>query len=102
MASKRPFANPFYLLLLLVGVAFLLTATSYGVMAFRDVGGASPAAPGSSLMSFLDRHGAWLLVGELALLVLASLAAMATESYWTSKAPEKQPSVDGEESTPDP
>jgi len=27
MATKRAFANPFYALLLVVGVAFLLTAT---------------------------------------------------------------------------
>ena len=85
MATKRPFANPFYALLLVVGVAFLLTATSYGVLAFRDVQGQSPTASGSGLMLFLDRHGALLLAGELAVLIVASLAAMATDGYWTKR-----------------
>src|SRR5262249_39198331 len=61
MAAKRPFANPFYALLLVVGVAFLLTATSYGVLAFRDVQGQSTTGSGSGLMQFLDRHGALLM-----------------------------------------
>ena len=85
MAAKRPFANPFYALLLTVGVLFLLTATSYGVLAFRDVQGQSAAASGSGLMQVLDRHGAVLLLSELGLLILASLAAMATDGYWTKR-----------------
>jgi hypothetical protein len=88
MAQKRPFANPFYALLLVVGVAFLLTATSYGVMAFRDVRGHSAAASGSGWMMFLDQHGGLLMAGELAVLVIASVAAMATDGYWTSRARE--------------
>src|SRR5438094_10014204 len=86
MATKRPFANPFYALLLVVGVAFLLTATSYGVLAFRDVQGQSAAASGSGLMLFLDRHGAILLAAELAVLIVSSLGAMATDGYWTRRA----------------
>jgi hypothetical protein len=85
MAKKRPFANPFYALLLVVGVAFLLTATSYGVMAFRDVQGHGAAESGSGLMLFLDQHGAWLMAGELAVLAIASFAAMATDHHWTKR-----------------
>jgi hypothetical protein len=91
MAKKRPFANPFYALLLVVGVAFLLTATSYGVMAFRDVRGRPAAESGSGLMLFLDRHGGLLMAGELAILVVASLLAMATDGYWTRRAQEPDP-----------
>jgi hypothetical protein len=86
MARKRPFANPFYFLLLVVGVAFLLTASSYGVMAFREVQGHSAAASRSGLMTFLDRHGALLMIVELAVLAVASVAAMATDNYWTGRA----------------
>jgi hypothetical protein len=32
---SRKFANPFYGLLLAAGLAFAITATTYGVMAFR-------------------------------------------------------------------
>src|SRR5437868_8661254 len=98
MATKRPFANPFYALLLVVGVAFLLTATSYGVLAFRDVQGQSASASGSGLMLFLDRHGALLMAGELGVLILASLAAMATDGYWTRRNRPDQAA----ESQPDP
>lgn len=87
MAKKRPFANPFYALLLVVGVAFLLTATSYGVMAFRDVQGHSAVDSGSGLMPFLDRYGGLLMGIELAVLVVASFAAMATDGYWTKAKP---------------
>ena len=102
MAKQRPFANPFYALLLIFGLAFLLTATSYGVMAFRDVQGRSAAESGSGLMLFLDRHGGVLMAGELAILIAASFAAMATDRYWTKRwqpdtAPEQGKDVELEE-----
>lgn len=86
MADRRPFANPFYGLLIVVGVAFLLTAISYGLMAFREVSGHGADTSGSAWMLFLDRHGGTVLMGEVLLLVLASLAAMATDRFWTSRA----------------
>ena len=86
MAQKRPFANPFYALLLVVGVAFLLTATSYGVMAFRDVQGHAAADSDSGLMLFLDRHGTLVMGIELAVLLVTSVAAMATDRFWTRRA----------------
>jgi hypothetical protein len=67
----------------LVGVVFLLTAILYGVMAYRAVQGYPADESGSGLLVFIDRHGAWLMVGEVAALVLASAAAMATDNYWT-------------------
>jgi hypothetical protein len=91
MAKRRPFANPFYALLLVVGVAFLLTATSYGVMAFRDVRGHGAEESGSGLMTFLDRHGGVLLAAELAVLVVVSLLAMATDGYWTRREADPPP-----------
>ena len=36
MRRSSKFANPFYALLLVAGIAFALTATAYGVMAFRE------------------------------------------------------------------
>src|SRR5439155_3323367 len=73
------------------GVMFSLTAVSYGVMAFRDlqghgVQGPAAADTGSGLMAFLDRHGAMLLAGEVAVLIAASIAAMATDTFWTRRA----------------
>ena len=41
MPRNQKFANPFYGLLLVTGIVFAITATTYGVMAFR---GARPPA----------------------------------------------------------
>ena len=35
-ARSKKSANPFYGLLVVAGIAFALTATAYGVMAFRE------------------------------------------------------------------
>ena len=85
MSKKKPGKNPFYVALVLVGVVFLVTTFCYVLMAFRAVGGHSSEQSGSRMLVFMDQHGAWLLGGELAVLILASLAAMATDSYWSGK-----------------
>jgi len=58
-AAER--TNPFYLLLVAVGIAFLITACAYGLMAYRDVAfsvdGEEPAASG--LLGFIDQSGCW-------------------------------------------
>ena len=82
---SRKFANPFYALLLIAGLAFALTATAYGVMAFRE---ARPAHPEAALkeehplMLWLRRHGEATLLTELALLAVGTFAAIGTDSYW--------------------
>jgi hypothetical protein len=43
MPKKKSRTNPFYVLLVIFGVAFSLTACAYGVMAFRAVHGADVA-----------------------------------------------------------
>ena len=64
MKRSYKFANPFYSLLLIAGIAFAITATAYGVMAFREreAGGlpAPSAAHGTAehpLMMWLNQHG---------------------------------------------
>ncbi len=69
MAKAREPVNPFYVLLVLLGIVFLVTACAYGVMAYRAI---SPALArqndGHPLTEFLDKHGMLLLAVELALL----------------------------------
>lgn len=73
--------NPFYALLVVVGVVFAVTATAYGVMTVRKL--RHPQEPNPHpLIEALDEHGAYLLMGELAVLAAASVAAMATDSFW--------------------
>lgn len=85
MARGRKRANPFYALLVLVGIAFTVTATAYFVMALRghkDRSADQDARP--ALLVFLDRHGVTLLTGELTLLALATWGAIGTDHWWTA------------------
>jgi len=76
--TKRP-RNLFYALAMLLGIAFSLTACSYGVMmlhANRGEGLPQPGQPGHALTDLLDRHGTAILAGELAGLALFTVAAI--------------------------
>lgn len=96
MARKKPI-NPFYLLLVVVGTAFVITASAYGVMATRAlrppraVAGVEP--PKSPLITFMEQNGEKLLVGELLVLAVCTVAAISTDNYWSKRGapPEKNP-----------
>lgn len=102
VAKKEAF-NPFYFFLVLVGVVFLLTACSYGVMAFkkRDYQeAAASAAAGSGLTEFMDEHGMTLLLVELAVLAVATFGAMATDRHWIRRAEAKRKNESAEKRSP--
>lgn len=91
MAKKKPGVNPFYVLLVVLGIAFTLTACAYGVMAFKGARAEGPVADrpsGAALLSYLDKHGAQLMGFELALLALCAAGAIATDRYWMRQAVE--------------
>ncbi len=93
MAQCKERINPFYPLLVLAGVAFALTACAYGVMALKAM---SPdvADEKHPLMVFLDQHGMLLLGGELALLGVTCVLAMATDGYWSRRGADPPPPDD--------
>lgn len=101
-ADRKPF-NPFYALLVLVGVAFTLTSCAYGVMTVRDMRATAPTppdAPGEPLMEWLRQHGFTALMIEVGLLAVTSVSAMATDDYWTRRAARRTSSAqDSHEST---
>ena len=77
MAKAKAPVNPFYVLVVVFGVVFVITACAYGTMAYRAIAPAVDAqARGQGLMGFLDRYGMQLLGIELAVLGAASLGAM--------------------------
>ena len=82
MAKAREPVNPFYVLLVLLGIVFLVTACAYGVMAYRALSPvvARQAQP-HPLTEFLDDHGVELMGGEIALLAAASFAAMGLDRW---------------------
>ena len=83
MPQKKA-ANPFYVLLVIVGVIFGLTACAYGVMTVKMSTATGIAEnAGSPTVKFLSEHGLTLLMVEIAVLAVTCFAAMATDSYWT-------------------
>lgn len=82
MAKAREPVNPFYVLLVLLGIVFLVTACAYGVMAYRALSPvvARQAQP-HPLTEFLDEHGVELMGGEIALLAAACFAAMGLDRW---------------------
>jgi hypothetical protein len=84
---SKKFANPFYSLLLVAGIAFALTATAYGVMAFREARPAAAEALQATtvehpLMNWMSRHGESALVIELVALAIFTFGAIGTDDYW--------------------
>jgi hypothetical protein len=79
--------NPFSLLLLVTAVLFCIAASSYCVMTLTRSAEATfgHAAREGGLVQFLDRHGATLLAGLVAALALLTVAAIATDGYWTRR-----------------
>lgn len=88
MASKkRGTTNPFYPVLVLVGLIFAITACGFAVMMVRGINPASDVDPAtaSGLMGFFQDHGFTALMIELVVLALATLGAMATDEMWSQR-----------------
>lgn len=76
--------NPFYALLLVVGVVFAISACAYGVMTVR---GLDPQrADEGGLVGLMDQHGLTIMVVELVLLGLLTVLAIGTDEYWSRRA----------------
>lgn len=103
MAKNKEPVNPFYVMLVLLGVVFVVTTCAYGTMTWRatqpaavyeprpsdSATAAAGAATGGDrhpLMVLLDKHGIELLGGELLLLTLATFGAMGLDSLRTRQA----------------
>jgi hypothetical protein len=82
-AKKR--INPFYILLIPAGVAFVVTAFAYGFMAFQVVNAVRAEAgrhAAHPLFQWLRVHGDMTLAIELALLAAFTFAAIGTDQWW--------------------
>jgi hypothetical protein len=79
--AKEPL-NPFYVLVVLIGVVFVITTCAYGTMAYRAV---AQADEGPGLMSLLDRYGVQTMAIELLLLGGATFGAMWLDGYRTRR-----------------
>ena len=90
MASKPKPKNPFYVLLVLAGTVFLVTALAYGVMMLRTsrpMAGTTDSSP--ALMRFMRTNGNKLILIELAVLGVLTVAAIGTDDFWERRAAAK-------------
>jgi hypothetical protein len=79
MMPQKNLTNPFYVVLLAVGAVFAITACAYCVMTVR---GLEPRPDEVGLMGLMSQHGLTILVIELIVLGLLTVAAIGTDGYW--------------------
>lgn len=85
-------ANPFYAVLIVAGLVFVVTAAAYGVMATRESRAALSGEPVAehALMRWMHDNGNTALLTELTILGVATIAAIATDDYWQRRTQRKQ------------
>jgi hypothetical protein len=82
MPPTKP-TNPFYVATLPAGAIFAITACSYMVMAYRGLDPHHPDEGG--LVGLMDKHGLAILMTELAVLAVLTVAAIASDGFWTRR-----------------
>ena len=89
MPPSKKSANPFYALLIIVGIAFVITAMSFWIMSLQTLQSVqAPDAdqPPHPLVAWVAAHGVTALLVELALLAVCTAAAIGTDDYWQRRA----------------
>jgi hypothetical protein len=98
--AKEP-ANPFYVLVIILGVVFLITACAYATMTYRAIVPGAPRDGGThALMEFLDRYGMQLMAGQLVALAAATFGAMWLDRFRALGGQRDQTQPDGRETDP--
>jgi hypothetical protein len=98
MSKQKAIQNPFFILLLVAGTVFAVTACAYGVMAVQALRTAAADSSTSDqdyvsdssdvnlnshpLVQWLGEHGATLMLIELAVLAVLTFAAIGTDHWW--------------------
>ena len=77
----RPRPNPFYAILGVVGFLFTITASSYCLFVLRGVRRESLSTAPHALEQLMDRHGITLLAGQIAVLAIATVGAVAIDHF---------------------
>ncbi len=92
MKPSKKSANPFYAVLIVAGLTFVVTAAAYGVMATRETRAAVTGKPVAehALMKWMHDHGDAALLRELDILGIAPFAAIGTDEYWQRRADERK------------
>ena len=87
--SKRQASNPFYVVLMVVGVAFALTASAYGWSARLKL---DPETfdRNPAFIALVDRYGMLSMIVELGLLTVLTFLAIGTDEFWERRASGKR------------
>ena len=89
MTQRKIRVNPFYVILVIAGVAFCITACAYGVMAVKQLhvsyAPTEQVEADAGFVKLVDEHGATAMMIELAVLGVATFAAMSTDRFWTGE-----------------
>lgn len=83
----KKIVNPFYAALVVVGLAFAVSACAYTVMSFQNLNPHAVEQPG--LGQLMKQHGLLILGVELGLLTVLTIAAISTDEFWTKRAEKK-------------
>lgn len=93
---KRILPNPFYVALLAVSTAFVVTALAYLMgpfLARRELAHPGVGQAGSrALVLWFDRHGPTALAVESALMIATAVLAMATDRLFAPR-PDRKPTA---------
>jgi hypothetical protein len=84
MAKPKEPINPFYVLSAIVGVAFTLTACAYLILMWRSNEGKSLVSDEGRvhpLMNLLDKHGLAILIVQVLLIGVTSVAAIVLDHF---------------------
>lgn len=83
--SLKKFKNPFYTLLIPVGLVFVITVFVYVLMASTELSGTKREIRDQAsqpLFTWLNEHGTKLVLWELGVLGVLTIGAIATDSWW--------------------
>lgn len=83
--SKKLFPNPFYVLLLVSSVLFVLTTLAYLVVPGILSGPVQGAPRAVSFLKALDRNTPLALTIEIAVMILSAALAMLTDRWFPEK-----------------
>jgi hypothetical protein len=93
MPQPKP-TNPFYLALIPVGVIFAVTACAYMVMAYRGLDPHSESEQG--LPGLMNHWGLTIMAIELGMLGILTVAAIASDDFWTRRFQSRNATTEGE------
>jgi uncharacterized protein (UPF0333 family) len=86
--SLKKFKNPFYTLLIPVGLVFVITVFVYVLMASTELSGTKREVRDQAnqpLFTWLNEHGTKLVLWELGVLGVLTVGAIATDSWWINE-----------------